>query len=184
MINTLQSNAPEDLPRIRYAGFWRRLCADFLDSLLLDAITFLIILMGLGVLYWLRRSGHPGDSYFDLLNTLAAQVVLFGIRSVLALGYYTWTTHVFGTTLGKYPFHIQVVQSRTGELLTVQQSLVRCLSYTLSYLPLGAGFLMVALHPEKRGLHDLIVGSISVVAPHKLPAAVLRQEFFPNKINS
>jgi uncharacterized RDD family membrane protein YckC len=158
----------QDTPQssLKYAGFWRRAIADCLDSLILDSCTFLIILMGLGILYWIRRIHQPQVAYFDPLNTLTAQVILFGIRSLLALGYYTWTTYAFGTTLGKYPLKIQVIQISNGQSLTLQQSLLRCIAYTLSYLPFGAGFLMAALHPEKRALHDLVAGSLSVLKPH------------------
>jgi uncharacterized RDD family membrane protein YckC len=53
--------------------------------------------------------------------------------------------------------------------ISLKQSWIRCLSYTLSYLPMCAGFIMAAFQPEKRALHDLIAGTVSIVKPTIYP---------------
>jgi eukaryotic-like serine/threonine-protein kinase len=151
---------------IKYAGFWRRLCADFIDSTLLDLVACLIGLMFLGIFYWGKiLLGFPSleESFFDSMKSFYLQVVLVGIRGLLSLVYFTWAHHRYGTTLGKYPFRVYVVDASNHSLLSLKRSLVRCLSYVVSYVPMSAGFLMVAFQPQKRALHDLIAGSVSVV---------------------
>jgi uncharacterized RDD family membrane protein YckC len=37
------------------------------------------------------------------------------------------------------------------------------LGYTVSYLIIGCGFFMAAFHPQKKALHDLLAGTVSVV---------------------
>ena len=153
-----------------YAGFWVRLIADLMDSTLLDFITFSIVCVILGFMYAGRRlfpGIEPGQAipFFDLIDPFLLQIVLILIRGILSLAYYPYATFHYGTTMGKKYFRIYV-ESVTGKL-TMQQSIIRCVAYMASYLPLGAGFLMIVFHPEKRGLHDLIAGTVSVIRPKK-----------------
>jgi uncharacterized RDD family membrane protein YckC len=153
------------IEEIRYAGFWKRLVADCVDSILLDAASFLVGLMFLGIAFWVIPGAVKSGSVFESLNSLAVQVAIVVIRCGLALVYFTWATYRFGTTLGKRPFRIYVVTADDRTPITFRRSLVRCLSYAFSYLPLCAGFLMVLFQPEKRALHDLIAGTVSIIRP-------------------
>jgi uncharacterized RDD family membrane protein YckC len=154
------------MEQTRYAGFWIRLIADFLDSLILDIATCVGALMVLGGGYWVKRFFHaqPGlTSPFDLLDPFVLQVLLVSVRVFLSLFYYSLGTYWYGTTLGKRWFNIYVVSYPSLQPVGKWQSLVRFLGYGVSYLPFGMGFLMVAFHPQKRGLHDLIAGTASVI---------------------
>lgn len=150
-----------------YAGFWVRAIADLIDSALLDFLAVVVCFVFLGVYYWINvllamRSSVPEPAFFESLNPFVLQIILVALRSALALFYFTWATYRYETTLGKRCFRIYVLSTRTNQSLTIKQSLIRCLSYLISYLPLGAGFLMAAFHPEKRALHDLISHSICI----------------------
>jgi uncharacterized RDD family membrane protein YckC len=46
--------------------------------------------------------------------------------------------------------------------ISMKQSVIRSIGYAISYLPLAAGYLMAAFHPEKRALHDLLAGTVSI----------------------
>lgn len=152
---------------IHYAGFWVRAVADLLDSLLLDVASCLVLLMVLGGVYWAKVAISPLEtsrpSFFETVDPFFIQILVIGIRGVLSVVYFTWTTYVYGTTAGKRALKIYVVSASSFSPLTLRQSLIRCLSYLVSYLPLGTGFLMVAFHPQKRALHDLIAGTVSLV---------------------
>lgn len=153
-----------------YAGFWVRSLADIIDSTFLDLLSCMIGLIVLGAIFWFRRFGWLPElemkgSLLESLESFSAQICLVVIRSGLSLFYYTWATFRFGTTLGKRPFRIRVVSAEKREPVTFKQSLLRCFGYVVSYLPFGCGFLMVAFQPEKRGLHDLIAGTVSVITP-------------------
>lgn len=148
-----------------YAGFWLRVLADIIDSFLLDLITCLIVLMGLGVLFWLRQGGFQEGSIWEYFNSLMAQIVLVGVRGILSLGYFGWGTYRFGTTVGKRVFRIYVVSYPDQSAISLKQSILRCFGYIASYLPMGAGFLMIIFQPQKRGLHDLIARTVSVIRP-------------------
>lgn len=140
-----------------YAGFWVRFLADIIDNLILTVASWLLELMILGVVYWL---GSHEKSFQDAFNSLMLQVLNGALCLFLAFPYYTWGHYRYGTTLGKRPFRIYVVSNTDFLPITLKQSIIRTLGYALSYIPFGAGFLMVAFQPEKRGLHDLVAGTV------------------------
>ncbi|MGZ3687441.1 MAG: RDD family protein [Bdellovibrionota bacterium] len=150
----------------RYAGFWIRLVAHLIDSTLLDVLALLLTLMSYGVFYWIQILAHSSGSqggFFELVNGFWFQVLMVSFGVALSIPYYIWGQAHYGTTIGKYPFRIHVVDMKTGRKMSLKQSTIRAVSYILSYLPFCAGFLMAGFQPEKRALHDLIAGTVSVI---------------------
>jgi uncharacterized RDD family membrane protein YckC len=143
----------------RYAGFWIRLVADLIDTLILTVASWFLELMILGVVYWLGSFGKP---FADAFNPFFLQIFNGVLYVLLALPYYTWGHYRYGTTLGKRPLQVYVVTASQGLPISLKQSWIRCFGYVLSYLPFCAGFIMAAFHPEKRALHDLLAGTVSV----------------------
>jgi len=164
----------------QYAGFWRRVYADCIDSIILDAICIAIGLIALGIAYTIKRAIEPASltpSLMDAIDPFWLQILFFGSRISLSFIYYVWGTFKYQTSIGKrlfkiYVVSVQEVQSETadGSSLNYQfnppslgQSVIRCCAYVISYLTLCAGFLMAGLNREKRALHDLIAGTACVV---------------------
>lgn len=169
MTPTSQGSAP-----VKLAGFWVRLFADILDSLLLNVAAWGIELVVLGAAYWaLRFAGVAMGEFGDFFNALWVQILNAVIYVALAAPYYILGHARYGTTLGKRPFRIVVgpweaiMQGRLSERLTVRASAIRFFAYVLSYLPLAGGFLMVAFQKEKRGLHDFFANSGSAIQPRR-----------------
>ena len=50
------------------------------------------------------------------------------------------------------------------------QLLTRYLSYLISTLPLGIGFLWIAIDPQRQGWHDKLAGTSVVYRWHAKPA--------------
>lgn len=149
----------------RYAGFWIRWIAWLIDSTLLTLASWILELTLLGAVYGLmvvlgRDEGSAG--FFDAFSPLFLQVFNAGIYACLAFPYYTWGHFKYGTTLGKRPFRIRVVNASDLRPLTLKQSIFRTLGYVVSYLPFACGYLMAALQPRKQALHDLLAGTVSV----------------------
>jgi uncharacterized RDD family membrane protein YckC len=71
-------------------------------------------------------------------------------------------TYKTGTTLGKRPLRIRVVNEEDGSPVSLKQSFIRCLAYALSYLPFGMGFFLVIFDPKKQALHDRVAKTVSV----------------------
>jgi uncharacterized RDD family membrane protein YckC len=143
----------------RYAGFWIRFVANLIDTIVLTVASWFLELMILGAVYWIGSRAKP---FQDAFNPFMLQVFNGVLYLLLAFPYYTWGHYRYGTTLGKKPFKIYVVGMATFLPITGKQSVIRTLAYALSYLPFGAGFLMAAFQPEKRALHDLVAGTVSI----------------------
>ncbi len=152
---------------VRYAGFWIRLIADIIDSLVLTALSWLLEYILLGMVYgvwalYMKMHAQLAPPFSDAFNPFYLQIVNVGLYFCLAFPYYVWGHFYWGTTLGKRPFNIYVVSADTLGPITIKQSMVRFFSYLISYLPFCAGFLMAAIHPKKQGLHELVAGTVSV----------------------
>lgn len=122
-----------------YAGFWIRVGAKILDSILMQIISSAVgFVIGLAI---------KDDSTAPLLGGL--------IGFVLGVGYPVFFLGKFGATLGKMAVKVKVVRSN-GEPITYLRALGRVFAEILSSLIFGIGYLMVAWDPEKRSLHDRI----------------------------
>lgn len=157
------------------AGFWRRLFADILDVLVLGAVGFALSV--------------PFDSLFWRLGAFGAWI---GLLVTFLYSGLLQASIGQGQTIGKRILGIQVLRLDGSYLSVPQSllryAILAAVSYSsgiitaigafvpsaatsetlrvaMSMLAL-AGFLgcsvMVILHPQKRGLHDLLAGSIVV----------------------
>jgi uncharacterized RDD family membrane protein YckC len=126
---------------VRPAGFWIRVAASLLDGLLFGVV--------LAPLSFVLSRSAIGLTFMQLLS--------LGLGLALAL--VGWGR--YGTTPGKYVLRLAVctLDGRPGEGIGPTKALIRWLGYLVSSVVLGLGFLLVAFHPEKRGLHDLIAGT-------------------------
>lgn len=151
---------------MRYAGFWIRVTAEVIDSTILAIASVVIELMIFGVAFWVIAD--PEDLQ-QLGNPVFTQLLNLVVYSVISIPYYTWWHYRNGTTPGKVKLKIHVVNAKDHGKITFQQALVRTLAYALSYIPLGAGFIMAGIHPEKRALHDLLAGTVSIIREPDAP---------------
>jgi len=127
----------------RYAGFWIRVLARLIDSVLLW-IVFFFLAMGFGGLFGVLRSGAAG---------VFSSVFLFS--SLGAAAYEILLLARYGATLGKMALGIRVITASGGPL-TLGLAAGRYLAQLVSSATLTIGYLMAAFDPEKRSLHDRI----------------------------
>ncbi len=154
-------------PEVRYAGFWIRLLADILDGLILTVVSWILQMAILGVFYgiWValgRARGEMVPGFAEAFSPFFLQMFNVGVYFCIAFPYYVWGHFRWGTTLGKLPLRIYVVQAESLASVTLKQSIIRFFGYGLSYAIFLTGFLMAAFQPEKRALHDLLAGTVSV----------------------
>lgn len=140
---------------VRYAGFWRRLAASLVDSLLL-----LVILLPLAYLLFGPEYFQPPDPANPAAAVDARRLLLEHLLPA-ALVVFFWTR--YGGTPGKQLLHCRVVDAATGRPPTVGRSVARYLGYFASVLPFLLGFLWVAWDRRKQGFHDKIAGTLVVV---------------------
>jgi uncharacterized RDD family membrane protein YckC len=128
------------------AGFWIRALALGVDLAIVLLVQKSFALMAtalLGPVVEPEGGQHPSVAFFTLVFSAA----------------YTTVLHAFaGQTIGKSLVGVRVV-ALDGTPLTAGAALLRYLSYYISAIPLGFGFLVAGLRRDKRALHDLITGS-------------------------
>ena len=79
-----------------------------------------------------------------------------GMMVALEVLYFTVTIGAWGKTIGKAMLGIRVVR-RNGARVSYARSLARCLAYLIQLeLIMGLPFIIIALNPEKQGIHDMI----------------------------
>jgi uncharacterized RDD family membrane protein YckC len=142
-------------PPIKYAGFWIRLWASILDSLI---IFFVIVAAGMAVAAVAILLGGTGPDYSDVMVSIFPILFLL-VAFVFTLFYYIYFPSTrWQATPGKRIAGIYIIRE-DGRPVTGLLALGRWLAYTLSSIPLSIGFLMIAFTTEKYGLHDLVCGT-------------------------
>ncbi|MCD6432542.1 MAG: RDD family protein [Sulfurimonas sp.] len=152
---------------VRYAGFWIRFVASFLDTLFL-ALPVAIVIYFLSDGNWFDFAQYQQNMAYAMSGNaskaLASQPqmsmkweLLFEVAVLL-------TTMIFwkrwrGATPGKKFVHIKIVDFKTNQDIDNKQAITRSFGYIVSTLALLVGFIMVAFRKDKRGLHDLLAGT-------------------------
>ena len=139
---------------LEYVGFWLRLWATLIDSLIMIIITAPLLLMVYGRNYFLMTGLFQGP--VDLLISQVLPAVL-----VIAL----WSTR--NTTPGKMAIGAKIVDAKTGKAPSLGQYIGRYAGYFLAFLPLGLGLLWVGFDRKKRGWHDMLSGTVVVRLKHR-----------------
>lgn len=146
---------------LEYVGFWARVGASIIDTvLLLLVITPLLISI-------------YGWAYFDAQQTQfvagPADVLISWIFPAVVIIFF-WLRKQ--ATPGKMMVSARVVDAVTGNSLSTGQSIGRYLAYFVSTIPFGLGLLWVAFDAKKQGWHDKLAGTVVVRAKHRHPEPV------------
>jgi uncharacterized RDD family membrane protein YckC len=149
---------PSAGPAIVYAGFLRRLVATLIDApLSLVLILPAMVLAYITALLGGRVAGEP---------TLEVKLLALGAALVagatVSLAYHVLNWGQGGQTPGKMLMGVRVV-TRDGGDIGYGRGFLRWVGYFIALLPFGLGLIMVLLHPQRRGIHDLVAGTSVVL---------------------
>ncbi len=172
-----------DETELEYVGFWPRVGASIVDTILALAILIPVLswafrAVGLyspraiGDLNELlvQASAHPmamladstlGSSWQDFFLSYvvpAIAIVLFWVYRE--------------ATPGKMLIGARIVDAKTGGHPTTKQLIIRYLGYYVSTIPLFLGLLWVAFDPRKQGWHDKLAGTVVVRSKRRGTEAV------------
>ena len=136
-----------------YQGLVTRSIAFVVDAAIINFVAMVVaIAVGLAL------------SVLPLPNSLDPVLVLLG-----GLAYLLWSTGYFvvfwsstGETPGDRLMHIRVCTADAQQPPTPLRALVRLGALVLAALPLFAGFLTILVDERRRGLHDMIAGTVVV----------------------
>lgn len=132
------------------APFALRCGAILVDYILLAGILVVSSLIARGLGGGARLAGSPLNTA-GLLIAVGATAFNFIVLP--------WTR---GRTLGKWATGLRIV-TKNGDRVGFFAVLLRhVVGYPLSLIPFGCGFLLAALNPQGRALHDLIAGTMVV----------------------
>lgn len=141
-----------DLSEVKPATLTRRILAIVYDTLLVVAISMVVVLIAVGL--------NGGEAIDTPLGKAGLQSALLCIN-FLFFGY-CWTKA--GRTLGMLAWHLRV-QNHDGRKLSWTQALIRFFGGAFSLLCFGLGFLFILASDEKLAWHDRWSNSIVVRTP-------------------
>ncbi len=140
---------------VEYVGFWPRVGASLIDSILMAMVTMPILYAVYGKTYFEQS---PSDSLVagpvDLLLSW-----VFPIIAVLVF----WIKR--SATPGKMLIHARIVDADSLQPTTPGRLLVRYIGYYLSTIPLLLGFVWIAFDKRKQGLHDKLARTVVIRDP-------------------
>src|SRR5512140_1245896 len=134
---------------LEYAGFWVRVGAALIDTILIAIVIWPVMTAVYGTEYWSGDKLVQGPVDF-LVNWVlpAVAIVLFWLYRQ--------------ATPGKMAIGARIVDARTGAKPTTGQLVGRYFAYYVSLLPLCLGFFWVGWDPRKQGWHDKLAGTVVV----------------------
>ena len=147
-------------PGVPYAGIATRAVALAADMLIVQVIVF------------------AGGAVFALIASLVGGLELGTVGRILAA--VAWASTVcayfvtFWATVGQTPGMRTMdlrVSTAQGETPGIGRSMVRVVGLALAIIPLFAGFLPILLDDRRRGLHDLLAGTVVLHAGAEPPPA-------------
>lgn len=133
-------------PQPEYVGFWARVGAAIIDSILM-AIVLVPIVTILG-------GGYDWDDMYSPKN-----ILINGVLPAIAVVLF-WVYRQ--ATPGKMAIGAKIVDAKTLGTPSTGQFIGRYLCYYLSSILLGLGFIWVGFDAKKQGWHDKLAGTVVV----------------------
>jgi uncharacterized RDD family membrane protein YckC len=159
-IQKLREGVAPGRPVFRFAGFWIRLVALIIDSIILGVAGSAVQLLFMGGAFrqmaGLSQPVPPDQAlavFGAMMGTLA---VSFLVGTAMAATYEGLFIGKLGATPGKMVLGLKVVRPDGGPV-SMGRAFGRYLGKWLSYITLCIGFIIAAFDPEKRAMHDMIV---------------------------
>lgn len=132
-----------------YAGFWVRLAAYVIDSIIVFFGLLFVRLFLSGIMSVLSDTWIGGNILF---HYTLKDILLYGFQVL----YFILCTYLTGTTLGKRAMNLRVV-SADGQKLTILNVVYReTIGRFLCSFSVGIGYIIAGVDREKRGLHDIL----------------------------
>ena len=130
-----------------YAGFWIRVGAALIDTVLMLILIAPILTAIYGTGYWMSESLVQG--FWDL-------IVNYLLPAIIIIIFWVYKS----ATPGKMVTKLAIVDAKTGGKPSTGQFIIRYLGYYLSTIPLFLGIIWVGIDKRKQGWHDKIAGTV------------------------
>jgi uncharacterized RDD family membrane protein YckC len=142
---------PATVAPVHYVGFWARVGASLIDTILLMMV---IVPVALALV---------GKDYFDPARTLGSMQILLEwiFPAVAVLVFWAYRS----ATPGKMVINAVIVDADTLDKPSTAQFIGRYLGYYVSIIPFCLGLLWVGWDKRKQGWHDKLAGTVVIRAP-------------------
>lgn len=134
---------------IEYVGFWLRVWASIIDTILISFVIFLLLFAIYG-----REHLASGITITGPANILLSYI--FPAVAVIAF----WSAK--HATPGKMAIGAIIVDAKTDQPPSFKQHLIRNLGYFVSIFPFCLGLIWVGIDKRKQGWHDKLAGTVVV----------------------
>jgi uncharacterized RDD family membrane protein YckC len=143
MTNNLTPSGP------RYVGFWKRLLAFFIDTLIL-----IVVFVTIAIAIYGRRYVQLASQGQTLLFDVLVQFVLPAVAAILFWRYR-------GATPGKMLVSARIVDAATLGAPSTGKLIGRYFAYIVSSIFM-LGFIWIAFDRRKQGWHDKLAGTVVI----------------------
>jgi len=150
-----------------YAGFWKRFAAFLIDSLLIGAVVWIVMMIfGVG-LFGGMSTIDPQQMDEEMAQTVAAGVIGGIVMFFIIMSAAQWLYFALmesssrQATLGKMALGI-IVTDLNGNPISFGRATGRYFGKILSGIILYIGYLMAGFTEKKQALHDMIAGCLVV----------------------
>jgi uncharacterized RDD family membrane protein YckC len=150
-----ETAAPEAVAPAQYVGLVTRALAFAVDAAIINAVAILVtVVVGLAL------------SVITVPEAVrVAAIAVGGVAYMFwSVGYFIGFWTVTGQTPGARMFRFRVCTAAL-QRLRAGRALLRFVGLVLAALPLFAGFLLILVDGRRRGLHDLLAGTVVVERP-------------------
>lgn len=139
-----------------YAGFWIRVGATLIDSVVFLLVFGIPLTLIYGADYWASEKVVEGT--WDFLISYIVPLVIT---------VWFWTKYL--GTPGKMALRLRVVDAQTGHAISTPKAIGRYLGYYLSAFALMLGFIWVSIDKKKQGFHEKLAGTVVIRDKAKEP---------------
>lgn len=137
---------------LEYAGFWIRVGASIIDSILLIIITLPLTMMIYG-----DSTAQQNDSIVIIMGP-ADFLINWIFPAVAIIVFWLYKS----ATPGKMILGLKIVNADSGKPLSVGQAIIRYLGYYVATIPLLLGILWVGWDRRKQGWHDKLANTVVI----------------------
>ena len=140
-----------DSQPVRYVGFWSRVAAAIIDTVLMMIIVW-------PLLTWIYGSGYWVDPERGLIAGPADLLLNWILPAIAVVLFWIYRQ----ATPGKMAIGAKIVDAKTFGPPSTGQLIGRYLGYYVSILPLLLGLIWVGIDAKKQGFHDKLAGTVVV----------------------
>jgi len=150
---------------IVYAGFWLRLVAYLIDSVIINVVFFgaaLLIGLVLGLLLGLTgQAVQDGSDSANAIKGIIAAFIYIALIVAVWLYFALMESGAWQATVGKKILGLKVT-TMEGRRIGFGQASGRFFGKILSGITFMIGYIMAGFTPRKQALHDMIAGTLVV----------------------